>query len=202
MFIGLRTLASTVLHVHLWPLQSPVARSKSIPPCPLYHTTKASQLALGHTYMPLWHRNIGCPTMGAGGSGRPIYGLSAEVPPCCGCSYSGVMSTWVSPREKLPLSPSPHQLFNLFVEVTKAMAFQEYCHCFFFKKPVKGWGAWVAQSVECLTSAQVMISRFVGLGPTSSSELTAQSLESASDSVSFSLSAPPLLALSLSVSQK
>ena len=56
----------------------------------------------------------------------------------------------------------------------------------------------MAQSVEHPTSAQVMISWFVSLGPTSGSVLTAQSLEPASDSVSPSLSAPPLLVLSLS----
>ena len=58
-------------------------------------------------------------------------------------------------------------------------------------------GAWVAQLVKCLTSAPVMISRFVSLTPTSGSVLTAQSLEPALDSVSPSLSAPPLLMLSL-----
>ena len=51
-------------------------------------------------------------------------------------------------------------------------------------------GAWVAQSVERLTSAQVMISWFVGSSPASGSVLTAQSLEPASDSVSPSLSLP------------
>ena len=65
-------------------------------------------------------------------------------------------------------------------------------------------GAWVAQSVECPTSAQVMISQFVGLSPTLGSVLTAWSLEPALSSVS-PLSAPPLLlplslSLSLSVS--
>ena len=50
------------------------------------------------------------------------------------------------------------------------------------------WGAWVAQSVQRLTSAQVMISRFVGSSPASGSVLTAQSLKAASDSVSPSLS--------------
>ena len=49
--------------------------------------------------------------------------------------------------------------------------------------------------VKRLTSAQVMISRFLSLSPTSGSVLTAQSLEPASDSVSPSLSAPPSLAL-------
>ena len=61
-------------------------------------------------------------------------------------------------------------------------------------------GAWVAQSIECLTLAQVMISQFVGSSPTSGSVLTAQSLEPVSDSVSPSLSAPPPLTLCLSVS--
>ena len=35
------------------------------------------------------------------------------------------------------------------------------------------WGTWVAQSVECLTSAQVMISEFVGARPMCGSALTA-----------------------------
>ena len=62
---------------------------------------------------------------------------------------------------------------------------------------------WMAQSVKCpMTSAQVMISQCVSSSPVSSSELTAQSLKPASDSVSPSLSAPPLLSLSLSLSQK
>ena len=63
-------------------------------------------------------------------------------------------------------------------------------------------GAWVAQSVKCLTSAQVMFSQSVSSSPASGSVLTAQSLEPASDSVSPSLSAPPLLALSLSFKNK
>ena len=49
------------------------------------------------------------------------------------------------------------------------------------------WGAWVAQSVERPTWAQVMISRFVGSSPASGSVLTVQRLEPASDSVSPSL---------------
>ena len=55
------------------------------------------------------------------------------------------------------------------------------------------------QSVDCLTSAQVVISRFMSSSPTLDSVLTAQSLEPASDSVSPSLSAPPLLMLCLSL---
>ena len=46
----------------------------------------------------------------------------------------------------------------------------------------------MAQSVKHLTSAQVMISLFVGSSPASGSVLIAQSLEPASDSVSPSLS--------------
>ena len=62
------------------------------------------------------------------------------------------------------------------------------------------WGAWVAQSVERPTSAQVMILRFVGSNKPA--VLTAQSLEPASDSVSPSLSVPPPFMLRLSLSQK
>ena len=60
------------------------------------------------------------------------------------------------------------------------------------------WAAWVAPSVKCLTSALVMISWFVSSSPTSVSVLTAWSLDPASDSVSLSLSTPPLLVLYLS----
>ena len=52
-------------------------------------------------------------------------------------------------------------------------------------------GAWVAQSVKRPTSAQVMISGSVGWSPASGSVLTAQSLETVSDSVSPSFSDPP-----------
>ena len=62
------------------------------------------------------------------------------------------------------------------------------------------WGAWVAQSAKCPTSAQVMISQFMSSSTVSGSVLTAQSLEPASDSVSPSLSAPPMLMLCLSLS--
>ena len=63
------------------------------------------------------------------------------------------------------------------------------------------WGAWVAQSVKRLTSAQVMISWFVGSTSTSGSVLIAQSLDPALDSVFTSFSAPPLFMLYLSLSQ-
>ena len=64
------------------------------------------------------------------------------------------------------------------------------------------WDAWVAQLVERLTLAQVVISQSVSLSPASGSVLTARSLEPASDSVSPSLSAPAPFTLCLSVSQK
>ena len=57
-------------------------------------------------------------------------------------------------------------------------------------------GACVAQSVKCLTSAQVMISKFMGLRPASGSVLTAWSLEPGAWSLfrilCVPLSAPPL----------
>ena len=63
-------------------------------------------------------------------------------------------------------------------------------------------GAWVDQLVEHTTLVQVMISRFVGSSPATGSVLIAQNLQTASDSVSPSLSAPPLLACCLSLSPK
>ena len=63
-------------------------------------------------------------------------------------------------------------------------------------------GAWMAQSVKPQTSAQVKISLFVGSSPVLGSEMTAQSLEPASDSVCVSLSLctpTPTHALSLSL---
>ena len=59
-------------------------------------------------------------------------------------------------------------------------------------------GAWVAQSVKHPTSAQVMTSWSVGSSPTSGSVLTAQSLESASHSVSLCPSSAHSVSLSLS----
>ena len=63
-------------------------------------------------------------------------------------------------------------------------------------------GTWVTQSVKQLTSAQVMNSQFVSSSPVSGSVLTAQSPEPALDSVSPSLSTPPLLMLGVFPSQK
>ena len=63
-------------------------------------------------------------------------------------------------------------------------------------------GVWVARSVKRPTSAPVMISLSVSSSLASGSVPTAQSLECALDSVSPSLSSPPLLMLCLSHSQK
>ena len=63
-------------------------------------------------------------------------------------------------------------------------------------------GTRVAQSVKHPTSAQVMISWLVSSSPTLGSGLMVQSLDPASDSVSPSLSAPPLLSLALSLPLK
>ena len=73
-------------------------------------------------------------------------------------------------------------------------------HTLSLSKINKHWGAWVAQSVEHLTLAQVMVSQFVGLSPASGSVLTAQNLEPPSDSVSPPLSTPPMLMLCLCLS--
>ena len=69
-------------------------------------------------------------------------------------------------------------------------------------KRMTSWGTGVAQSAEHPTSAQVMISQLMSSSPMSGSVLTAWSLEPALDSVSPSLSAPPLLVLCLPLSQK
>ena len=63
-------------------------------------------------------------------------------------------------------------------------------------------GAWVAQSVKHPTSAQVMISWFVGLSPASCSVLIGQSLDSALHSVSPSFCPSHTHALSLSLRSK
>ena len=59
----------------------------------------------------------------------------------------------------------------------------------------------MAQSIEHLTLAQVMISQSVSSSPTLGSVLTAQNLEPALDSVSSSLSAPSPLVLCLCLSK-
>ena len=63
-------------------------------------------------------------------------------------------------------------------------------------------GTWVDQSINLLTSAQVMIPQLVGSSLASDSVLTAQSLELALDSVSPSLHSSPVHTLSLSLKNK
>ena len=59
-----------------------------------------------------------------------------------------------------------------------------------------------ADTLEGRTSARVVMLLLVSSSPASGSVLTSRSLEPASDSVSPSVSAPPLLTLCLSLSQK
>ena len=63
-------------------------------------------------------------------------------------------------------------------------------------------GTSMAQSVKHPTSAQGMISRFMGSSPTLGSVLTAQSLEPASGSVSLSLPLPDSCSVSLCLKNK
>ena len=72
--------------------------------------------------------------------------------------------------------------------------------CTFSLKTSGFQGTMGSQSVKSLISAQVMISLFPSSSPSLGSVLTAQSLEPALESVSPSLSAPPLLSLLLSLS--
>ena len=71
----------------------------------------------------------------------------------------------------------------------------------FYLKKTLSWDAWVAQSVKRLILAQVMISLFPSSSTASGSVPRAQNLESVSDSVSPSVSAPPPLSFSLSLSK-
>ena len=91
----------------------------------------------------------------------------------------------------LSLCPSPVHSHSLSCSLSKINI-----------KKKKDWGTWVAQSVKHLTSAQVMISRFVSSSPTSGSALTAQSLEPALDSVSRTPPFCPSPAHALSLSHK
>ena len=75
-------------------------------------------------------------------------------------------------------------------------------HNYFFLEEEQPWDVWVVQSVEHPTSAQVVVLQLMCSNPALGSVLTAQSLEPALDSMSPSLSTPPLLALSLSLKNK
>ena len=73
---------------------------------------------------------------------------------------------------------------------------QTMANCY-IKKEV--FGGHLGDPVKRLTLAQLMISWFLGSSPATGSVLMAQSLESASDSVFPSLSAPAPLTLCLSL---
>ena len=110
----------------------------------------------------------------------------------------------------LILFPKFHFLFLYFFPVNSPsvlLLFHDFFFCihikqFTFKNLVSFRGSWVAQLVKSPTSAQVWISTLVGSSPASGSVPIAQSLEPPSNSVSPFLSAPALLALSLSLKNK
>ena len=110
--------------------------------------------------------------------------MVCELEPCIRLHADSADSVWDFLSPSLCPSPTHTRALSLFLSLKKQ----------------KHWGAWVTQSVNCLTSAQVMISQFVGSSSVSGPVLTAQGLETASDSVSPSLSAPSRLTHSLSLS--
>ena len=78
--------------------------------------------------------------------------------------------------------------FILNISMKDIISLKMFCHR----------GAWVAQSVQRQTSAQVMISRFVSSSPVLGSVLTAQGPEPAPGSMCLSLCPAPACAQSLS----
>ena len=75
------------------------------------------------------------------------------------------------------MGDAPGKIFALLLKDTGHTFYLGLSPLFFpLHKIAPLWGAWVAQSVECPTSAQVMISRLVGLSPASGFVLTARSL--------------------------
>ena len=91
-------------------------------------------------------------------------------------------------------------LFYCVFLLSALMIFYLYITTEHLNKCTEMKGTWVAQLTECLTSAQVMTSRFMDLSPMLGSVLTAQSLEPAAYSVSPSLFVPPLLVCACSLS--
>ena len=124
-----------------------------------------------------------------------------------GCCLSYILRTeglrWRGREHSIQHGASPDQSWGSTLEVSGSL-FPAQARCGRHQGFKSGWarGTWVAQSVEHLTSAQVKILQFVSLSPASGSVLTAQSLEPVSDSVSPSLSAPPLFMLCLSLPLK
>ena len=91
--------------------------------------------------------------------------------------------------------------FNVLVQIIIAMQFK---HLSTFPRKPKFWGAWVAQSVMHLTLGFGSGHDLIVCGINPCVRVHADSAEPAWDSLSPSLSAPPLLmlALSLFLSQK
>ena len=77
-----------------------------------------------------------------------------------------------------------------------------YDDTIFYLKTYKNLGPLGGSVGGAPTSAQVLISWFMSSSPASGSVLRAQSLEPVSDSVSPSLSAPPLLMFCLCLKNK
>lgn len=101
-------------------LHSLVTRSKQIPLCLFYPTTRTPQLALRYTCVP--SVALAVPPLGAGGSGRPR--VAHLLRSLYVLALSALMSWYTRGFSKTlpsPLSlPSPS---HLFVQETKALAF-------------------------------------------------------------------------------
>ena len=113
------------------------------------------------------------------------------------------MARWLGPRQgRTPVVRGQHKhkavsTYSFHTPLRRNLEIH-FVHSTRYVFKIKVGSTWVAPSLQRLTSAQVMISQFVGSSPASSSVLTACSLEPASDSVSPSFSAPPpLMPLSL-----
>ena len=117
--------------------------------------------------------NSVCPE-GGGADSRSLFPVWFMAYPGYSCVHGA----------KLPsiFQPSPLVCVGGFIFWVLIYALVLYC----IKRSPRG--AWVAQSVERPTLAQVIISQSVSSSPAWAFVLTAQSLEPASDSVSFSLS--------------
>ena len=86
----------------------------------------------------------------------------------------------------------------IFPSFMHEVDFSKFTHSIAFKEARSGAPGWLSR-LGVQLQLQIMISPSMSSSPTSGSGLTAQGLEPASDSVSPSFSAPPLLALCLSL---
>ena len=126
------------------------------------------------------------------GSGHDL--MVCRFEPCIGLYADSSEPGACSDSVSLFLCPSPARSRVLSFSLKNKQTLKKN---FFLN--IQSRGVWVAQSVERPTSAQVMISQLVSSSPASGYVLTSQSLESASASVTPSLSAPLPLTLSLSL---